>query len=104
MEMSVTNFNEVREQFLLEIRSENGGDPTRASVQLGSNWNVPGSSWTMELKGSKRIEIVGTSDKQLKITAVFCGTLAGEFFPFQLIYIYQSKTTAHLPRFKFPDD
>ena len=54
----------------------------------------------MELKGSKRVEIVGINDKR-QITAVFCGTLAGGFFPFQLIY--QGKTTACLPRFKSPD-
>ena len=41
---------------------------------------VPGSSWTMELKGSKRVEIVGISDKR-QITDIFCGTLAGGFLP-----------------------
>ena len=55
----------------------------------------------MELKGSKRIEIVGISDKR-QITAVFCGTPTGEFLPLQLIY--QGKTGACLPHFKFPDD
>ena len=45
--------------------------------QLVINWNqtgiriVPGSSWTMELKGSKRVEIAGISDKR-QITAVLC--------------------------------
>ena len=55
------------------------------------NWDqtgisiVPGSNWTMELKGTKRIEIVGVNDKR-QITALFCGTITGEFFPLQLIY------------------
>ena len=75
--------------------------------ELVFNWDqtaisiVPGSSWTMEMKGSKRVEIVGVSDKR-QITAVFCGTLAGEFLPPQLIY--QGKTTACLPQHKFPSD
>jgi hypothetical protein len=55
----------------------------------------------MELKGSKRVEIVGIDDKR-QITAVFCGTLAGEFLPLQLIY--QGKTKASLPPYKFPSD
>ena len=76
-------------------------------MELVFNWDqtgvsiVPGSTWTMELKGSKRVEITGISDKR-QITAVFCGTLAGDFLPPQLIY--QGKTSACLPRHKFPGD
>ena len=55
----------------------------------------------MEVKGSKRVEIAGIGDKR-QITAVFCGTLTGEFLPPQLIY--QGKTTACLPRCNFPKD
>ena len=71
------------------------------------NWNqtgisiVPGLTWTMEFKGSIRVEITGISDKH-QITAVFCGTMAGEFLPPQLIY--QGKTTACLPQHNFPSD
>ena len=71
--------------------------------ELVFNWDqtgisiVPGSSWTMEKKGSKRVEIVGISDKR-QITAIFCGN----FLPLQVIY--QGKTTASLPHYKFPDD
>ena len=71
------------------------------------NWDqtvisiVPGSSWTMEMKDSKRVETVGISDKR-QITAVLCCTLAGESLPCQLIY--QGKTTACLPQHKFPSD
>ncbi len=73
--------------------------------ELILNWDhtgisiVPGSSWTMELKGSKRVEIVGISDKR-QITAVFCGTAAGHFLPLQ--FIYQGETRACLPVHKFP--
>ena len=54
----------------------------------------------MEVKGSKRVEIVGISDKR-QITAVVCGSMAGELLPFQIIY--QGKTNACLPHYKFPD-
>ena len=75
--------------------------------QLIFNWDqtgisvVPGSSWTMDEKGSKRVEIVGISDK-LQYTALFCGTLASDFLPLQVIY--QGKTAASLPQYDFPDD
>ena len=39
----------------------------------------------MEKEGSKRVEIVGVDDKR-QITAVFAGSLAGDFLPPQLIY------------------
>ena len=55
----------------------------------------------MEMKGAKRVHIAGISDKR-QITSVFCATLAGELLPFQLIY--QGKTTACLPAYKFPGD
>ena len=64
-------------------------DPTGINI-------VPGSSWTMELKGSQRVEIVGISDK-CQITAVLCGALTGD----QLIY--QGKTSDCLPHIDFPD-
>ena len=55
----------------------------------------------MELKGAKRVTIAGISDKR-QITAVLRGTMAGDFLPPQLIY--QGKTTACNPRYKFPDN
>ena len=70
--------------------------------ELMFNWDqtgisiVPGSTLTMELKGWR------SHDKQ-KITAVFCGTLAEDFLPPQLI-IYQGKTSACLPRHKLPSN
>ena len=68
------------------------------------NWDqtgihlVPASGWTM---GSKRVEISGSNDKR-QITAIFCGSLTGDFLPIQLIY--QGKTNRCHPRFQFPAD
>lgn len=69
------------------------------------NWDqtgiriVPSSSWTMERHGSKRVELTGVDDKRM-ITAVFCGSLVGDFLPIQLIY--QGKTPRCHPKYKFP--
>lgn len=57
--------------------------------KLVINWDqtgihyVPVSSWTMAKEGSKRVEIAGIDDKR-QITAVFGGTMAGDFLPSQL--------------------
>lgn len=73
--------------------------------ELILNWNqtglklVPSSTWTMERQGSKCVEMIGVNDKR-QITAVFCGSLIGEFLPLQLIY--KGKTARCLPRFTFP--
>ena len=103
--VSVQNFEELKEQFIADIKAV--VDMEDIPSELIFNWDhtgisiVPGSSWTMELKGSKRVEIVGINDKR-QITAVFCGTAKGHFLPFQLIY--QGKTKASLPPHKFPED
>ena len=60
--------------------------------ELVFNWDHTGIyivPWTMEKKGSKRIEVAELNDKR-QITAVFCASLVGEFLPVQLIY--QGKT------------
>ena len=55
------------------------------------NWDhtamkiVPSCSWTMEKRGTKRVEIKGIDDKR-QITALFACTLSGQFLPIQLIY------------------
>ena len=82
--MTLTKFEAVKEQFVLDVNAVVemkdippefifNWDQTRISV-------VPGSSWTMEVKGSKRVEIVDISNKR-QITAVFCGAMNGEFLP-----------------------
>ena len=62
---------------------------------------VPVSSWMMEKRGVKRVEIAGVDDKH-QIMAVFAATAVREFLPIQLIY--QGKTAASLPAFTFPGD
>ena len=60
---------------------------------------VPSSGWTMDTQGAKCVEITGVNNKRL-ITAVFCGSLSGDFLPLQLIY----KTNRCHPKFQFPAD
>lgn len=73
--------------------------------ELILNWDqtglklVPSSTWTMVRQGSKRVEMIGVNDKR-HITAVFCGSLIGEFLPLQLIY--KGITACCLLRFTFP--
>ena len=68
--------------------------------QTGINY-VLVSSWTMEKKGSKCVEIIGKDDKH-QITAPLAGTANGNFLPEQLVYTGTTKRC--LPAFKFPDD
>lgn len=103
--LTVANFEAVKEQFILDVNAI--VEMEDIPPQLVFNWDqtgisiVPGSSWTMEAKGTKRVEIAGMGDKR-QITAVLCGAMSGEFLPPQLIY--QGKTTACLPRHQFPED
>ena len=75
------------------------------SPQLVFNWDqtgmniVPSSSWTMEEKGSKRIELVDIKDKR-QITAVFCCTIQSDFLPVQPIY--KGTTRRCYPKHNFP--
>ena len=52
----------------------------------------------MERRGERCVEMVGVNDKR-QITAVFCGSAAGEFLPIQLIYT--GKTDRCHPRYHF---
>ena len=71
------------------------------------NWNhtgvniVPGSSWTMDLKGQQQVKIAAMSDK-CQMTLVVCGSLSGNVLPFQLIY--QGRTAASMPKVNFPKE
>ena len=62
---------------------------------------VPSSTWTMERRGERRVEMVGVNDKQ-QITAILCSSAAGEFLPIQLIYT--GKTDRCHPRYPFPPE
>ena len=81
--------------------SHNGRDLTTTCIELGSTGVniVPSSSWTIEERGSKRIELVDIKDK-CQITAVFCCTIQGDFLPVQLIY--KGTTRRCHPKHKFP--
>ena len=78
----------------------------RKSTTAKSKFNVKNfvakkdiSSWTMEQRGMKRVKMVGQNDKH-QITAVFCGTLQGDFLPLQVIY--KGKTACCHPHYEFP--
>ena len=96
----VKEFNQLKTSFLQEIIDVVKMEEIPNHLIL--NWDqtglnlVPVSSWTMEKKGSKRVEIQGLTDKR-QITGVFCGTLLGEFLPLQVIYT--GKTSRCLPPF-----
>ena len=60
---------------------------------------VPSSLWTMDKEGSKHVEVVGVNDKRM-ITAVFCGSLMGDFLPVQIIY--EGKMNHCHPHYQFP--
>ena len=63
---------------------------------------VPSCSWTMERKGTKRVEIATIEDKR-QITTVFGCSLSGNFLPLQLIY--EGTTQRCLPNeVPFPSD
>ena len=101
---SIANFEEVRSQFLFDIKTVVEMD--EIPIELICNWDqtgdyVPVSAWTMEKEGAKRVEIVGADDKR-QITAVFTVSMAGDFLPVQLIY--QGKTSKCLPPYVFPLD
>ena len=76
-------------------------------IELVINWDqtgiyyVPVSNWTMAKEGEKRVEIVGKDDKR-QITAVFAGSMSGDFLPPQVIY--QGKIKRCIPSIKFPPD
>ena len=77
--------------------------------ELIINWDqtgirlVPSSSSTMVLindgtKRNKKVEVVGQNDKHL-ITAIFCGSIQGDFLPIQLIYKGKLCVATHVMSF-----
>ena len=102
--ISVANFEEVKAQFRLDIKVcvEMDDIPPALVINLDQTGihYMPAGSWTMEKEGAKRVEVTAADDKR-QITAVFAGSLSGDFLPPQLIY----KGTTHccLPTVVFPD-
>ena len=86
---TISNFKEIKKSFLDDLVQT----VTMEEIppQLIMNWDqtrikiVPNSSYTLEQEGARRVEVVRLTDKRL-ITAVFCGTLMGDFLPVQIIY------------------
>ncbi len=103
--VSLPDFERYKAQFVFDIKAVI--EIEEIPCELVINWDqtgihyVPVSNWTMAKEGSKRVEIAGIDDKR-QITAVFAGTMAGEFLPPQLIY--QGKTAKCLPLVEFPSD
>ncbi len=96
------DFTELKKSFIDDVESVVTMEEIPPELIL--NWDqtgihlVPASSWTMEQVGSKRVVISGVNDKR-QITAIFCGSLTGDFLP-----IYQGKTARCHPKFTFPPD
>ena len=103
--VSVEQFEMVKKQYLTDIKAVI--EMQEIPPELVINWDqtgikfVPVSSWTMDQKGAKRVEIAGVDNKR-QITAVFAASAIGEILPFQVIY--QGKTSACLPKVKLPDE
>lgn len=102
--VTVANFDILKMQYLQDIKAivEMEDIPSQLIInwdQTGINY-VPVSQWTMEKKGCKKVEVIGLNDKR-QITAVFAGSLSGDFLPIQLVY--QGKTSKCLPNVNFPE-
>ena len=99
------HFDNVKEQFLSNIKQL--VDLEKIPPALIINWDqtainyVPPASWTMEVQGSKRVDLAGKDDKR-EITACFAGSMEGNFLPPQLVY--EGKTPRCLPQVNFPND
>ena len=100
------NFEEIKDSFLIEVMSVVSME--EIPPELIINWDhtafklVPCSNWTMEKKGTKRIEIIAIDDKR-QITCVLACTMSGHFLPVRLIY--QGTTPkCHPNSVPFPDD
>ena len=85
----VEKFKELKHAFLNDVKITVEMEDIPAELIL--NWDqtgiriVPSCNWTMEVQGAKRVEIIGVGD-EWQITAIFCGSLTGDFLPLQVIY------------------
>ena len=103
--ISAENFESLREEYLNNVSTTVIMEDIPPEMVL--NWDqtglriIPSKSWTMEKRGSRRVELKGIDDKR-QITATLCGTSTGVFLPPQIIY--QGKTNRCHPTIKFPAD
>lgn len=71
---TVANFDQLKQALLDDIVTT--VEMEEIPLELVLNWDqtgikiVPASSWTMDVSGAKRVEVVGANDKRM-ITAVF---------------------------------
>ena len=81
---SIADFTQLKQQFLADVVTTVEMEEIPAELIL--NWDqtgvkiVPPSTWTMDAKGSKRVEMAGVNDNR-PITAALCGSLTGDFLP-----------------------
>ena len=99
-----TDFEGLKKQYLADIRIKVFMEDIPTDLII--TWDhtglkyVPVSNWIMEVKGTKRVEIVG-SDNNRQLTALLSCTLCGKYRPPQVIYA--GKTPACLPKAKVLD-
>ena len=73
--------------------------------ELILNWDqtgimiVPFTSWTMDERGTRRVDIGGLKNKRQIRNSSFCGSIQNDFLPGQLIY--KKTTDSCHPHFKF---
>ena len=100
---SNANFAEAKKLFLTSVVQIVTMEEIPPGLVL--NWDetgimiVPSTSWTVDKRGTKRVEITSLKVKR-QITAMFCGTVQGDCLPVQIIY--KGTTQRCHPCFKFP--
>ena len=100
---SLENFHSLKRSFLDDVVAT--VEIEEIPPELILNWDqtgiqlVPSTSWSIEQKGVKRVEVVGQNDKR-QVTAVLCGTIVGDLLPLQIIY--EGSTNRCHPKYAFP--
>ena len=83
---SMENFSALKKSFLDDVVTII--EMEEIPPELILNWDqteiklIPSTSWSMEQKRVKRVEVVCQNDK-CKVTAVLCGTIQGACFPYR---------------------
>lgn len=102
---SNADFTELKKEFLYNVLTTIEMEEIPPELVLNFDQTgikiVPCNTWTMEKQGSRRVEVAGANDKRL-ITAIFCGSLVGDFLPVQVVY--KGKTAHCHPHYCFPSD
>ena len=91
-------FERLKAQFLSDVRTVVTMESNPPDLII--NWHqtgikyVPVSCWTLEKKGSNRVEIAGVNDK-CQLAALLAGALSGHFFacPADLCWQYSCMST-----------